>query len=74
MTSVGPLLVTFFFYFIVMLFVGLKAYRNTVNLDDYILGGRKLHLRSQLIQANYQPGVDSSLPSNQESTRVISRK
>ena len=43
MTSVGPLLVTFFFYFMVMLFVGLKAYRNTVNLDDYILGGRKLH-------------------------------
>ena len=43
MTSVAPLLITFFFYFMVMLFLGIKAYGNTINLDDYILGGRKLN-------------------------------
>jgi len=37
-----PLLVTFVAYLIAILFLGIKAYRQTHNLDDYILGGRKL--------------------------------
>ncbi len=38
----APLLVTFLAYLILILFLGIKAYRRTHNLDDYILGGRKL--------------------------------
>ncbi len=38
----APLLVTFVAYLILILFLGIKAYRRTHNLDDYILGGRKL--------------------------------
>ncbi|MBL4571861.1 MAG: sodium/proline symporter PutP [Gammaproteobacteria bacterium] len=37
-----PLLVTFVAYLILILFLGIKAYRRTHSLDDYILGGRKL--------------------------------
>lgn len=37
-----PLLVTFVAYLLIILFVGIKAYRRTHNLGDYILGGRKL--------------------------------
>ncbi len=37
-----PLLVTFVAYLLLILFLGIKAYRRTHNLDDYILGGRKL--------------------------------
>ncbi len=38
----GPLLVTFIAYLLLILFLGLRAYRRTHNLGDYILGGRKL--------------------------------
>jgi sodium/proline symporter len=38
----APLLVTFVAYLILILFLGVKAYRRTHSLDDYILGGRKL--------------------------------
>jgi len=38
----APLLVTFVAYLILILFLGIKAYRRTYSLDDYILGGRKL--------------------------------
>tara|TARA_B110000196_G_scaffold297566_1_gene288752 strand:+ start:535 stop:2004 length:1470 start_codon:yes stop_codon:yes gene_type:complete len=38
----APLLVTFAAYLILILFLGIKAYRRTHSLDDYILGGRKL--------------------------------
>ncbi|GJM14110.1 MAG: sodium:proline symporter [Pseudohongiella sp.] len=38
----APLLVTFVAYLILILFLGVKAYRRTHNLGDYILGGRKL--------------------------------
>lgn len=38
----SPLLMTFIAYLVLILFLGLKAYRRTHNLGDYILGGRKL--------------------------------
>ena len=38
----APLLVTFVAYLFLILFLGIKAYRRTHSLDDYILGGRKL--------------------------------
>jgi len=38
----APLLVTFVAYMILILFLGIKAYRRTHSLGDYILGGRKL--------------------------------
>ena len=38
----APLLVTFVAYLLLILFLGIKAYRRTHSLDDYILGGRKL--------------------------------
>ena len=38
----APLLVTFVAYLLLILFLGVKAYRRTHNLGDYILGGRKL--------------------------------
>lgn len=37
-----PLLVTFITYLALVLFLGIKAYRRTHDLSDYILGGRKL--------------------------------
>ncbi|MDP6537368.1 MAG: sodium/proline symporter PutP [Gammaproteobacteria bacterium] len=37
-----PLLVTFFAYLLGVLYLGIKAYRRTHDLGDYILGGRKL--------------------------------
>jgi sodium/proline symporter len=42
MSFSAPLLVTFVAYLLFILFVGIKAYRRTHNLGDYILGGRKL--------------------------------
>ncbi|PCJ23581.1 MAG: sodium/proline symporter PutP [SAR86 cluster bacterium] len=42
MTFNTPLLVTFVAYLLLILFLGIKAYRRTNSLDDYILGGRKL--------------------------------
>ena len=42
MSSLNPTLITFFFYIIAMVFIGLMAYRATNNFDDYILGGRSL--------------------------------
>ncbi len=38
----APLLLTFVAYLLLVLFLGVKAYRQTHNLGDYILGGRKL--------------------------------
>lgn len=38
----APLLVTFIAYLLFILFLGIKAYRRTHSLGDYILGGRKL--------------------------------
>ncbi|MEX0963577.1 MAG: sodium/proline symporter PutP [Pseudohongiellaceae bacterium] len=38
----APLLVTFIAYLLLIVFIGVKAYRRTHSLDDYILGGRKL--------------------------------
>lgn len=38
----APLLVTFVAYLLLILFLGIKAYRRTHSLGDYILGGRKL--------------------------------
>lgn len=37
-----PLLVTFLAYLLGILYLGVKAYRRTHDLGDYILGGRKL--------------------------------
>ena len=37
----APLLVTFVAYLLI-LFLGIRAYRQTHDLGDYILGGRKL--------------------------------
>ena len=42
MSFEAPLLVTFVAYLLLILFLGVKAYRRTHNLGDYILGGRKL--------------------------------
>jgi sodium/proline symporter len=38
----APLAVTFFAYLMLILYLGIKAYKQTHNLGDYILGGRKL--------------------------------
>ena len=38
----APLLLSFAAYLILILFLGIKAYRRTHSLGDYILGGRKL--------------------------------
>lgn len=37
-----PLLIAFLVYLLLILFLGVKAYKRTHSLDDYILGGRKL--------------------------------
>ncbi|MFA9439222.1 sodium/proline symporter PutP [Uliginosibacterium sp. sgz301328] len=41
-TASTPLTVTFLFYILGMVAIGLIAYRYTSNLSDYILGGRRL--------------------------------
>ena len=42
MSHLNPTLVTFIFYIIAMLAIGLYAYKSTHNFDEYILGGRSL--------------------------------
>jgi len=42
MTASNPTLITFVIYILVMVLIGLMAYRSTNNLSDYILGGRRL--------------------------------
>lgn len=42
MSSQAPLLTTFLAYLLLILYLGIKAYRRTHDLGDYILGGRKL--------------------------------
>ena len=42
MNALNPTLVTFIFYIIAMVVIGLLAYRATTNFSDYILGGRRL--------------------------------
>lgn len=42
MSSLDPTLITFLFYIVVMVVIGLMAYRATNNFSDYILGGRRL--------------------------------
>ena len=41
-TSQWPLLVTFIVYMLGILLLGIRAYRQTHDLGDYLLGGRKL--------------------------------
>ncbi|AMW79502.1 sodium:proline symporter [Acinetobacter sp. TGL-Y2] len=42
MSSLNPTLITFLFYIVAMVVIGLMAYRATNNFSDYILGGRRL--------------------------------
>jgi sodium/proline symporter len=42
MSASNPTLITFVVYILVMVLIGLMAYRATNNLSDYILGGRSL--------------------------------
>ncbi|WP_180028097.1 sodium/proline symporter PutP [Acinetobacter sp. YH16032] len=42
MSTFDPTLITFLFYIIAMVVIGLIAYRATTNFSDYILGGRRL--------------------------------
>ena len=42
MSQLDPTLITFIFYIIAMIGIGLYAYKATTNFDDYILGGRSL--------------------------------
>ena len=42
MSQLNPTLITFIFYIVAMLGIGLYAYKATTNFDDYILGGRSL--------------------------------
>ncbi|MEG1272769.1 MAG: sodium/proline symporter PutP [Acinetobacter sp.] len=42
MSSLNPTLITFLFYIVAMIVIGLMAYRATANFSDYILGGRRL--------------------------------
>ena len=42
MSSLNPTLITFLFYIVAMIVIGLMAYRATTNFSDYILGGRRL--------------------------------
>lgn len=42
MSSLNPTLITFLFYIVAMIAIGLMAYRATTNFSDYILGGRRL--------------------------------
>ena len=38
MSSLNPTLITFLFYIVAMIVIGLMAYRATANFSDYILG------------------------------------
>ncbi|ATO20707.1 sodium:proline symporter [Acinetobacter sp. LoGeW2-3] len=42
MSSLNPTLITFMFYIVAMIGIGLYAYCATSNFDEYILGGRSL--------------------------------
>ena len=42
MDYLNPTVITFLFYIIVMVCIGLYAYKKTTSFDDYILGGRSL--------------------------------
>ena len=42
MNFTDPTVIMFSIYLFAMLFIGFLGYRNTENLDDYILGGRRL--------------------------------
>lgn len=42
MISNAPLLLTFTAYLVLILFIGIKAYQQTNDLGDYLLGGRRL--------------------------------
>lgn len=42
MNALNPTVVTFIFYIVAMICIGLYAYRRTSNFSDYILGGRSL--------------------------------
>ncbi len=42
MSQLNPTLITFIFYIVAMIGIGLYAYKATTNFDDYILGGRSL--------------------------------
>lgn len=42
MSFLDPTLITFLFYIVAMVVIGLLAYRATSNFSDYILGGRRL--------------------------------
>lgn len=42
MSALNPTIVTFLFYIVAMIVIGLLAYRATRNFSDYILGGRRL--------------------------------
>ena len=42
MSALNPTIITFLFYIVAMIVIGLLAYRATRNFSDYILGGRRL--------------------------------
>ena len=42
MDNLNPTVITFIFYIIVMVCIGLYAYKKTTDFSDYILGGRSL--------------------------------
>ncbi|MCU4412491.1 sodium/proline symporter PutP [Acinetobacter sp. WU_MDCI_Axc73] len=42
MNSINPTVITFVFYIVAMVCIGLYAYRATTDFSDYILGGRSL--------------------------------
>lgn len=42
MSSLNPTIITFLFYIVAMVIIGLMAYRATNDFSDYILGGRRL--------------------------------
>lgn len=42
MSQLNPTLITFLFYLVAMIAIGLYAYKATQNYDEYILGGRSL--------------------------------
>jgi len=42
MSAFNPTLITFLFYIVAMVVIGLFAYRATTDFSDYILGGRRL--------------------------------
>lgn len=42
MSQLNPTLITFIFYIVAMIGIGLYAYKATTDFSDYILGGRSL--------------------------------